>query len=176
MSFWYLTNIMTSEKYYQPILERIHSHVLPDATPQSENLFNVSALLSDPVLIACFQEALRLQSQNSSVRAVQEDTTLPVLGKEYYLRKGSWVFIPAQLIHLDPEIYENVNVFEPDRFLSTDLESTLVFTNEQTVFKGSKEAEKKPAPKFLKRGVPVKHYMMPFGGGDNLVPIITFVI
>lgn len=175
MSFWYLTNIITSEKYYERVLERIRSYVLPNATLQSENIFDVSALLSDPLLVACFQEALRIQSQNSSVRIVQEDTILPVMGKEYWLRKGSWVFIPSQLIHMDPEIYENVNDFEPERFLSTDLESTVVITNEHTVSDVSKEAEKKSTSKFFKRGVPVKHYMIPFGGGDNLVHIKTFV-
>jgi cytochrome P450 len=176
MSFWYVVYLITSDKYYQPILERIHSYVLPNATLQSENLFDASALLSDPLLRACFQETLRLQSQNASVRIVQEDTNLPALGKEYRLRKGSWVFIPAPLIHKDPEIYENVKDFEPERFLSADIESALVITSEHTAFQSNEKVEKKPEPKFFKRGVPVKLYMMPFGGGDNLVSIITFVI
>jgi cytochrome P450 len=167
LSFWYIAFIVTSDKYYHPVLERIRSYVLPNATLESEKLFDVPRLLADPLLQACFQETLRLRTQNGSVRIVYEATTLPVHGKEFYLRKGSIVFIPAPLIHMDTEIYSNVNEYQPERFLDADLE-TAIITNEHTNVEDEKKLEKKQ-PKFYKKGVPVKHYMMPFGGGDNLV-------
>ena len=78
------------------------------------------------------------------------------------------MFIPAPLIHMDTEIYSNVNEYQPERFLGTDLESAQIITRDHNIGVDEKKVEKKP-PKFFKKGVPVKHYMMPFGGGDNLV-------
>jgi cytochrome P450 len=168
--FWYITYIITSKKYYKSVMEKIQSYVLPNTNIQSENLFDVPGLLADPLLQACFQETLRLRTQNGSIRIVNEATTLPVHGKEYYLRKNSFVFIIAPLIHMDPEIYSNVTEFQPERFLGADLESTLVATGQHAIDIDTKVAKKSSTtPKFYKNGVPVRHYMMPFGGGDNLV-------
>lgn len=164
--FWYMAFILSSEKHYKITMERIKTYVLPNAEVASENLFDVSALLADPFLLACFQETLRLRSQNGSIRIVNEATTIPVGGKEYHLRKGSVVFVLAPLIHMDTEIYSDVDDFHPERFLDADLESTVI-TSENAV---DMTFEKKSGPpKFFKHGVPVKHYLMPFGGGDNLV-------
>jgi cytochrome P450 len=140
---------------------RIRSYALPGATIASDSIFNVPELLSDSLLQACFQETLRLRSQNGSVRIVNEETTIPVNDQEYVVRKGSIVFVLAPLVHMDMEIYSDVTDYLPERFLGTDIESTII-SNEDT----------KPAStlKFFKKGVPVKHYLMPFGGGDNLVP------
>src|SRR5208282_2535955 len=126
VSFWYIAFIINSEKYSKLVLDRIQSYVLPNATLQSENLFDLPSLLADPLLQACFQETLRLRAQNGSLRVVYEATTLPVHGKEHYLRKDSIVFILAPLIHMDPEIYSNVNEYLPERFLGADLESAQI--------------------------------------------------
>ena len=175
VSFWYVAFIINSKKYYEPVLERIKSYVLPNATLQSENLFDLPSLLADPLLQACFQETLRLRVQNGSMRIVQEATTLTIHGKNHYLRKGSIVFIPAPLIHMDSEIYSNVNEYEPERFLGADLEGAQITTGSNSIVDEEKKVEKKP-PKFFKKGVSVKHYMMPFGGGDNLVQFHVYVI
>ena len=167
ISFWFVAFILTSAKYHQPVLDRIQSYVRPNATIDSENFFDVSGLLGDSLLQACFQETLRLRTQNGSIRLVNEATTIPVLGREYYVRKGSIVFIPAPLIHMDSEIYSNPEEYDPERFLGANLE-TAIIANEPTDFHDEKMPTK-TTPKFFKKGVPVKHYMLPFGGGDNLV-------
>jgi thromboxane-A synthase len=38
-------------------------------------------------------------------------------GKQYQLRKGTWVVIPVYSIHRDERFWENPEVFDPDRFL-----------------------------------------------------------
>jgi cytochrome P450 len=169
LSFWFVALIATSEKHYTRVMERICAHVLPNADPSTGTLFDTDALLADPFLQACFLETLRLRTQNGSTRIVFESTTLPVLGKRYHIRKGSIVTIPAYLIHYDPEIYNNPTEFQPERFLGSDLESALIEHADNPGKVGDVVREKKP-PKFFKRGVPVRHYMMPFGGGENLVP------
>jgi cytochrome P450 len=168
LSFWFVALISTSEKHYARVMDRICAHVLPNADPSTGTLFDTDALLADPLLQACFQETLRLRTQNGSIRTVFESTTLPVLGKQYHIRKGSIVNIPAQLIHYDPEIYNNPTEFLPERFLGADLESALIKDGEHADKLG--EVREKKPPKFYKRGVPVRHYMMPFGGGESLVP------
>ena len=71
------------------------------------------------------------------------------------------------LIHMDPEIYKDVHEFQPERFLDADLETALM-SNDSTLLDQERKVEKNP-PRFFKKGVPVRHYIMPFGGGDNLV-------
>ena len=151
ISFWYIAFIINSEKYSKLVLDRIQSYVLPNATLQSENLFDLPSLLADPLLQACFQETLRLRAQNGSMRIVYEATTLPVHGKEHYLRKDSIVFILAPLIHMDPEIYSNVNEYLPERFLGADLESAQIIAGDHSIVGEERKVEKKP-PKFFKKG------------------------
>lgn len=175
MVFWYITYIITSEKFYPLVMKQIQSYALSSATVTSENIFDIPSLLADPLLQACFQETLRLRTQNGSVRIVNEATTIPIRGKEYFLRKGSIVFILAPLIHMDTDIYSNVEEYRPERFVGADLESTLVKGNHgDQMEEETTKVEKKgnQAPKFYKDGIPVKHYMMPFGGGDNLVHLL----
>jgi cytochrome P450 len=150
-------------------MERVRSYAIPHANLNSENLFNVPALLSDPLLQACFQETLRLRTQNGSVRIVNEATTIPIRGREYDLRKGSIVFILAPLIHMDTDIYTQAEEYRPERFMGADIESTLVHGDHVHLEEEIKKEKSAQAPKFFKNGVQVKHYMMPFGGGDNLV-------
>jgi len=147
-------------------MERLQLHAYPEANISSESIFNVPALLADPFLQACFQETLRLRGQNGSTRYVKEATTIPVGGKDYYIREGSTVFILAPLIHMDTDIYSNVHEFQPERFLDADLEGALIQGNHPSDVKLEK---KSGPPKFFKHGVPVRHYLMPFGGGENLV-------
>jgi len=168
MSFWFVTFILTSEKYYKPVLERIRSHQLPNPNLLTGELFDVHALLGDPLLQACFQETLRIRSQSGSTRIVYESTTITTGGKEYFIRKDSVVFIPSWLIHYDPEIYRNPNEYQPERFLGADLESALIADPDNLATLDQLVSEKKP-PKFFRRGRPVRHYMLPFGGGENLV-------
>ena len=167
--FWYITYILTSEKYYPLVMERVRSYAIPYTNLNSENIFNVPALLSDPLLQACFQETLRLRTQNGSVRIVNETTTIPIRGREYLLRQGSIVFILAPMIHMDTEIYSQVEEYHPERFMGADIESTLVHGDQPHLKEEIKKEKSAKSPKFYKNGVEVKHYMMPFGGGDNLV-------
>lgn len=70
--------------------------------------FSVTILLS-------ISETLRLYSPVPFVtRTSAEDYKLP--GEDMVIEKGTKVIIPIQAIHLDEELYENPNEFEPERF------------------------------------------------------------
>lgn len=136
-------------------MQRIQSYALPKTS--SETIFDIGALVNDPLLIASFQETLRLRTQHGSTRLVIQSTTIPVHGKEYYIREGSIVFMPVTLIHKDPHIYSDVNEYKPERFLSTD-DKNLITPNGN------------PSPSaFSKNNHSLRHYFMPFGGGESLV-------
>ena len=94
---------------------------------------------------------------------------IPVNGKNYSIRKGSFVVIMPRLIHMDPELYPNPDEYWPERFLGSDLESAMIVVDGYGVVKGEKQPKKVRNVKFFKNGVPVRHYMIPFGGGDHLV-------
>ena len=153
-------------------MERLRSHLLRTGTLAGK-LFDIDGLLNDQLLQACFQETLRLRAQPGPTRIVYEATTVPVRGREYHIRKDSTVFIPTYLIHHDPEIYgTDVNEFHPERFIGAELEST--FIDEAGIPNGLEDVVRKgKSPIFFKRGVPVRHYMMPFGGGESLVHFST---
>jgi cytochrome P450 len=130
----------------------------------SETIFDIDALVNDPLLIASFQETLRLRTQHGSTRLVIQSTTIPVHGKEYYIREGSIVFMPVTLIHKDPHIYSDVNEYKPERFLSTDDKNLMIITSD------TKEPNGKSSPSaFSKNNHSLRHYFMPFGGGESLV-------
>ena len=121
-------------------------------------------MVTDPLLTASFQETLRLRTQHGSTRLVIQSTTIPVHGKEYYIREGSIVFMPVTLIHKDPHIYSDVNEYKLERFLSTDEEILNIIMNDTKEQNG-----KSSSSAFSKNNHPLRHYFMPFGGGDSLV-------
>ncbi|WP_410606294.1 cytochrome P450 [Amycolatopsis sp. lyj-109] len=59
-------------------------------------------------------EALRLwPTAPGYFREAREDV---VLGGKYRMRKGDWVIVPLPLLHRDPAVWPDAEVFDPDRF------------------------------------------------------------
>ncbi|KAL7046236.1 hypothetical protein ACKWTF_002519 [Chironomus riparius] len=74
------------------------------------------ALSEMDVLERCINESLRkFPPAASLIRTVTKDYNVP--NSNITLQKGSSVFISVYGIHHDPEIYENPEAFNPDRFL-----------------------------------------------------------
>jgi len=71
-----------------------------------------------PLLLAAFQEALRLYASGSSTRMVLKDT---LLNKQYLLKAGHIIQMPAAVVHADHAFWgPNTDAFNPDRFLKPD--------------------------------------------------------
>ncbi|XP_031631295.1 cytochrome P450 6A1-like [Contarinia nasturtii] len=63
----------------------------------------------------CIYESIRKHPLAASIaRMATNDYKVP--NSNYTIPKGMLVFIPTYAIYRDPEIYENPDVFEPDRF------------------------------------------------------------
>jgi len=71
-------------------------------------------------LLSFFTESLRkFPPAASLIRTVTKD--YQVQNSDVILEKGTSIFISVYGIHHDPEIYENPEAFNPDRFLQENI-------------------------------------------------------
>lgn len=100
-------------------------------------------------------ESLRLSSASMNIRIAQEDFTLGFGGdRSIGVRKGDVIVLYPQSLHMDPEIFEDPEVFKFDRFIEDGKEKT----------------------SFYKHGQKLKFYLMPFGSGVTKCPGRYFAI
>nr|XP_046239779.1 prostacyclin synthase-like [Scatophagus argus] len=104
--------------------------------------------VNTPVFDSALEETLRLTAAPFITREVVQDKTLHMAdGQEYLLRKGDRVCLfPFSSPQMDPEIYEEPQKYQYDRFLNDD---------------GSVKRD------FYKGGRRLKYYTMPWGAGTN---------
>ncbi|KAJ1192027.1 hypothetical protein NDU88_001339 [Pleurodeles waltl] len=108
------------------------------------------------VLDSIIKEALRLSSASMNIRVATEDFTFHLDGKESYnIRKGDFIALYPQMVHLDPEVYEDPLTFKYDRFLDENGREKTTF-----YYKGRK----------------LKYYYMPFGSGLGQCPGRFFAV
>ncbi|XP_061094782.1 cytochrome P450 7A1 [Conger conger] len=102
------------------------------------------------VLGSIIEEALRLSSASIMIRVVNHDFTLALdSGLTRDIRKGDYIAMYPQMIHMDPEIYENPTEFRFDRYLDEN---------------GQKKTD------FYKNGRRLKQFLIPFGSGTSECP------
>jgi cytochrome P450 len=85
--------------------------LLTDSDAIFDWLFNAGP--SMPLLTSTIQETLRYATSTASSRMVMEDTMLG----GYALRAGQQVVCLTRAVHLDEELHENPNVFDPTRYM-----------------------------------------------------------
>ncbi|XP_051577204.1 cytochrome P450 7A1-like [Myxocyprinus asiaticus] len=108
------------------------------------------------VVESIIQEALRLSSASIMIRVANDDFTLTLdSGQTGAIRKGDYIALYPQLIHMDPDIYPNPTEFKYDRFLD--------------------EAGQRKSH-FFKNGRRVKHFLVPFGSGASECPGRFFAV
>lgn len=60
---------------------------------------------------SALNESLRMCSSSMNIRISQEDFVLKLEGnQEVCLRKGYWIALYPQILHMDPEVYEDPKV------------------------------------------------------------------
>ncbi|KTF86131.1 hypothetical protein cypCar_00029128 [Cyprinus carpio] len=102
------------------------------------------------------EEALRLSSASMMIRVASNDFTLTLdSGQTADVRKGDYIALYPQLIHLDPEIYPDPTEFKYNRFLDE---------------KGQRKSN------FFKNERRLKHFLMPFGSGASECPGRFFAV
>nr|XP_015208874.1 PREDICTED: cholesterol 7-alpha-monooxygenase-like isoform X1 [Lepisosteus oculatus] len=115
-----------------------------------EQLDSMSALGS------IIDEALRLSSASIMIRVATENFVLNMdSGKNVSIRKGDRIAMFPQMIHMDPEIYENPTEFKFNRFLDEN---------------GQKKTF------FYKNQRKLKNFLLPFGSGVSECPGRFFAV
>ncbi|XP_066271399.1 cytochrome P450 7A1-like [Branchiostoma lanceolatum] len=100
-------------------------------------------------------EALRVSSVSIILRQALEETTIALnSGSTFKIRKGDRVALFPQIVHMDPEVYEDPETFKYDRYLDNGKEKTT----------------------FYKNGKKLRHYLIPFGIGTSRCPGRFFAV
>ncbi|KAJ8099591.1 cytochrome P450 [Lipomyces tetrasporus] len=117
-AFWVLANIVADAGLKAEIERIIATHYDPESDE-----FEWTALMEDPLIMSCFKETLRLNTNILSGRLVTHDLTLKVANqseddsKNVRLREGSTILMPLDMLHWNPEVYPDPMKWIGKRFL-----------------------------------------------------------
>ncbi|KAK2831845.1 hypothetical protein Q7C36_016931 [Tachysurus vachellii] len=109
-----------------------------------------------PVLDSIIKEAMRLSSASLNVRVAKGDFLLHLDNMESYrIRKDDVIALYPQMLHFDPEIYEDPLTYKYDRFLD-------------------EKGQEKTC--FYRGGRRLRYFYMPFGSGVTKCPGRFFAV
>ncbi|XP_072110550.1 cytochrome P450 7B1 [Mobula birostris] len=151
-AFWTLYYIVKNPEAHAAVRDEI-DHVLQAAGQRPSPDFNITLSKEDldsmVTLGSAVDEALRLCSCSMNIRFVKEDINVSFKeGKGIKLRKGNLLAFYPQILHMDPEVFEDPEVYKYDRFIENGMKKTT----------------------FYKRGKKLRNYLMPFGSGSSKCP------
>ena len=118
--FWLLLYICSSPNLLRDIRAEIHETATTTTGDEEASEHLKASLLSQcRLLLATYHEVLRIVGSGVTTnRVVLEDTIVTLAQKDYVLRKGGIVQIPANVIHSDPSIWgADAREFNPRRFI-----------------------------------------------------------
>ena len=120
-SFWLLIYICSSTGLLRDIRAEISQLFSTKDVLESGPAYRYdpTQLFRCHLFVATYHEVLRIVGSGVTTnRVALEDTVVTIEGREYKLRKGGIVQIPANVIHNDPSVWgEDVLAFNPQRFL-----------------------------------------------------------
>ncbi|RXN09163.1 prostacyclin synthase-like protein [Labeo rohita] len=141
-AFWLLGYLLTHPEALRAVREEIQG---------GKHLREEERKKNTPVFDSVLRETLRLTAAALITREVKQDKKIRLSnGQEYELRRGDRLCVfPFISPQMDPQIHQQPEMFQFDRFLNAD------------------GTEKKD---FFKEGVRVKYPSVPWGTKDNLCP------
>ncbi|XP_072897655.1 cytochrome P450 7B1-like isoform X2 [Hemitrygon akajei] len=156
--FWSLYYIVKHPEACAAVRDEI-DHVLQAAGQRPGPDFNLAFSKEDldsmVTLGSAVDEAFRLGSSSMNIRFVKEDVNVNFKEeKEIKLRKGDLMALYPQILHMDPEVFEDPEVYKYDRFIENGMKKT-------TFYKGGKK---------------LRNYLMPFGSGASKCPGRYFAV
>ncbi|KAK7155697.1 hypothetical protein R3I93_010368 [Phoxinus phoxinus] len=147
-AFWVLGCLLTHPEALRAVREEIQGgkHLRPEERQKNT-----------PVFDSVLRETLRLTAAALITREVVQDKKIHLSnGQEYQLRRGDRLCVfPFISPQMDPQIHQQPEMFQFDRFLNAD---------------GTERKD------FFKEGVRVKYPSVPWGTKDNLCPGRHFAV
>jgi cytochrome P450 len=119
----------------------LDAHPGQTLTNDVDHLYSWITETSTPLLSSCIQESLRLSTSVLSIRRVMKPTMLG----GYKLEPGQNVVNVTRMVHLDEDIHQDAQSFEPARYLDDGV-----------------------SKKYIKDGKAVRNHSMPWGGGVSM--------
>ncbi|XP_020322485.1 cytochrome P450 7B1 isoform X1 [Oncorhynchus kisutch] len=157
-TFWAMYYLLTHPEALAVVREEIHCVLKVSGLEADHNrdvTFTREQLDSLLYLESAINESLRLSSASMNIRVAQEDFSLRLEGERSIgVRKGDIISLYPQSMHMDPEIYENPEMYKFDRYVEDGKEKT----------------------DFYKDGQKLKYYRMPFGSGSTKCPGRYFAV
>lgn len=99
-------------------------------------------------LDSCISETLRLISAPLPMREVMQDMEIELVGGEtVLLKEGQFAALYPRYVHMHPDIYDNQDAFQWDRFIGKQKPNSFSF-----------------------QGQPLKYSLLPFGVGLSICP------
>ncbi|XP_018534510.1 cytochrome P450 7B1 isoform X1 [Lates calcarifer] len=157
-TFWTMYYLVSHPEALEVVRQEIHDVLRTNGVEFSRDRdVTISRELLDKLLYleSSINESLRLSSASMNIRVAQEDFDLQLDSERSVpVRKGDIIALYPQSMHLDPEIYEEPQTFQFDRY--------------------TQDSKKKTD--FYKDGEKLKYYLMPFGSGSSKCPGRYFAI
>ncbi|XP_059200710.1 cytochrome P450 7B1 [Centropristis striata] len=156
--FWAVYYLVSHPEALQVVRQEIHERLRLDGVEfscDSDVALSREQLDRLVYLESAINESLRLSSASMNIRVVQEDFRLQLSSEHSVaVRKGDFIALYPQSMHMDPEIYEDPQSFRFDRYIQC----------------GGLKTD------FFKEGQRLKYYLMPFGSGSSMCPGRYFAI
>jgi len=155
-AFWMIAHVSCLQERRSLVLDRIDQYVIAEESTAESTSFDVPSLLRDPLLNSALSETLRINFRGMNVRGVAETTSLTISNKRFEFKKGSVLFLPITCVHKDPAIFEQPEEYQVDRFLEMHSDAGAAENTKNKTY-------------FSKHGVPIRHPLLPWGGGHFMV-------
>ncbi|XP_027666895.2 cytochrome P450 7B1 isoform X2 [Falco cherrug] len=151
-TFWAMYYLLRHPKALAAVRDEI-DHLLHSTGQKRGPTYNIhltrEQLDNLVYLESALNESLRMCSSSMNIRISQEDFVLKLEGnQEVGLRKGDWIALYPQILHMDPEVYEDPKEYKFDRYIENGKKKTT----------------------FYKAGRKLKYFLMPFGSGISMCP------
>ncbi|KAF5675630.1 cytochrome P450 monooxygenase [Fusarium heterosporum] len=120
--FWFLLYVYSTPG----LAERIRDEIAPYVSvskgnrPEIVSMDFPSLFRKCQLFKACILETYRLVNQPTAIRCVTQPISINDGDIKHNLNKGTYVSVPLALKNRDPSLYEDPEVFVPDRFLEVN--------------------------------------------------------
>lgn len=115
--FWTILEVFTRPEVLDNVRKEVYSNAVIE-----DHILDVGALKTKcHLLLSVYQETQRTRTVHANIREVMEDT---MLADKFVLKKGNYVQMPGQPVHLNPNTWgADAASFDPYRFCPKEGES-----------------------------------------------------